>query len=173
MINIDCNREVLNEFNILKKLHHPLIIDIQEVLEEPKKFYIIEEICMGGDVAHALTSKPAFSEEEAAHIIKAALLTLSHIHSKGIVHRNIKPGNFVFKKTGVKLPKLIDFGSAVDLSSKHLKEKLPLQRIVGQPAYMSPEMLKECYNEKTDIWSLGIMLFELLSNKLPFDASTD
>lgn len=54
MINIDNNREVLNEYNILKKIYHPLIVDIHEVLEEPKKLYIIEELCMGGDVAHAL-----------------------------------------------------------------------------------------------------------------------
>lgn len=119
MINIDCNRDLLNEFNILKKIYHPVIIDIHEVLEEPKKFYLIEELCMGGDVAHALTSRPCYSEEEAAYIIKGALLALTYCHKKNIIHWNIKPGNFVFKKTGAKLAKLIDFGSAVDLNSKN------------------------------------------------------
>lgn len=71
------------------------------------------------------------------------------------------------------MAKLIDFGSSVDLNSKFQKEKLPLSRVVGLPSYMAPEMLKECYNEKADIWSLGVMLFELLSNKLPFEGSTD
>lgn len=54
MINIDCNRELLNEFNILRKIYHPLIVDIQEVLEEPKKLYLIEEVLMGGDLAQGL-----------------------------------------------------------------------------------------------------------------------
>jgi len=131
MINIDCNRDLLNEFNILKKLYHPLIIDIHEILEEPKKLYLIEELCMGGDVQQVLQTKTIFNEVEAAHIIKGALIAIAYCHNKGIVHRNIKSANFVFKKTGNKMTKLIDFGSAVDLNSKHQKEKLPLSRIVG------------------------------------------
>lgn len=105
--------------------------------------------------------------------MKGALLSLAYLHRKQIVHRNVKPGNFVFKRNGTKMAKLIDFGSAVDLNSKYQKEKLPLSRIVGQPAYMAPEMLKECYNEKADMWSLGIVMYELLSNRHPFEASTD
>ena len=86
---------------------------------------------MGGDVAHALSNRPSFNEEEAAHIIKGALLALAYLHNKGIIHRNIKAGNFVFKKTGAKFAKLIDFGSAVDLNSKHQKEQIPLTKIIG------------------------------------------
>ena len=71
------------------------------------------------------------------------------------------------------MTKLIDFGSSVDLNSKHQKEKLPLSRIVGQPSYMAPEVLKESYTEKADMWSLGVMMYELLSGKLPFVAQTD
>lgn len=119
MINIDCNRDLLNEFNILKKLYHPLIIDIHEILEEPKKLYLIEELCMGGDLAHAMASRTCYNEEEAAHIVKGALISLAYLHKKQIVYRNIKPGNFVFKKTGAKMAKLIDFGTAVDLTSKN------------------------------------------------------
>lgn len=100
-------------------------------------------------------------------------MAIAYCHKRQIVHRNIKPGNFVFKKTGSKMAKLIDFGSAVDLNSKHQKERLPLNRVVGLPSHMAPEMLKECYNEKVDIWSLGVTMFELLSNKLPFDGTTD
>ncbi len=74
---------------------------------------------MGGDIAHALQSRACYSEEEAAHIVKGALLALAYLHRKQIVHRNIKPGNFVFKRGGTKMAKLIDFGSAVDLNSKH------------------------------------------------------
>lgn len=82
LINIDCNRELLNEFNVLKKLYHPLIIDIHEVLEEPKKLYLIEELCMGGDVAHALEARSSYSEEEAAHIIKGVLIAINYLHRK-------------------------------------------------------------------------------------------
>jgi serine/threonine protein kinase len=83
MITIDCYKELLNEISILKKLYHPLIIDAQEVVEEPKKLYLIEELCMGGDVANALSNRPTFSEEEAAHIIKGALMALAYCHDKG------------------------------------------------------------------------------------------
>ncbi len=93
--------------------------------------YLIEELCMGGDLAHSLASRSSYNEEETAHLIKGGLITLSYLHKKGIIHRNIKPGNFVYKKTGAKMAKLIDFGSAVDLNSKHHKESLPLTKIIG------------------------------------------
>lgn len=169
MINIDCCKDLLNEMNILKKLYHPMIIDIYEVLEEPKKFYLIEELCMGGDVAACLANRPCYSEEETAYIVKGALLSIAYCHQKRIVHRNIKPGNFVFKKTGAKMAKLIDFGNSADLT----RHSLPLKEIIGVPCYMAPEVLNEAYNEKADIWSLGVMTYELLSKRLPFDASCD
>eukprot|EP00347_Sterkiella_histriomuscorum_P009181 403342210 len=169
MVNIDCARDVLNEINILKKLYHPQVVDIYEVLEEPKKYYIILEICIGGDIQQGLQSRPSYNEEEAAHIIQGVLIALSYCHRKGIVHRNIKPGNIMFKNSSSKMPKLIDFGSAADLT----REKLPLSKIVGQLAYMAPEVLEENYTEKADIWATGVVMYELLSNKVPFDASTD
>ncbi|CDW81704.1 calcium-dependent protein [Stylonychia lemnae] len=75
----------------------------------------------------------------------------------------------MFKHANSKFPKLIDFGSAADLQ----REKLPLTKIIGQLSYMSPELIDEQYDEKADIWALGVVMFELLSNNLPFDASTD
>jgi len=74
---------------------------------------------MGGDLAQGLQSKACYTEEEAAYIVKGALLSLAYLHRKQVVHRNVKPGNFVFKRSGAKMPKLIDFGSAVDLNSKY------------------------------------------------------
>ena len=124
---------------------------------------------MGGDVGCALSNRPVFSEEEAAYIIKGALIAVTYCHEKNIVYRNIKPSNFVFKRTGSKFAKLIDFGSSADLS----REPLPLNKMVGVPCYMAPEMLNESYNQNIDIWGVGVMMYELLSKNLPFDATSD
>jgi len=169
LINIDCYKEMLNEVNILKRLYHPCVVDICEVLEEPKKLYLLEEPCMGGDLANNLATRPVFNEEEAAHIIKSALQGLAYCHKNKVVHRNLKPGDLILKKSGGRMVKLIDFGGAADLNIEHT----PLSKVVGVPCYMAPEVLKECYNEKADIWSIGVLTYELLSGKLPFDGESD
>lgn len=91
---------------------------------------------------------------------------VSYVHDKGIVHRDIKPENIMFSdKRITSEPKLIDFGLSNKYDTKHLKR---LKTFVGTPIYLPPEILEGEYDEKCDVWSLGILLYILLCGYPPF-----
>lgn len=85
---------------------------------------------------------------------------LSHCHANGVIHRDIKPENIMLTKSNK--VRLIDFGLSLIKTQKTVNE------VAGTPYYMSPEMLNSRYDEKTDIWSLGVLLYVLVSGYLPF-----
>jgi calcium-dependent protein kinase len=94
--------------------------------------------------------------------MKKLLRAITHCHSNGVVHRDIKPENIMIGGDGE--IKLIDFG----LSEKSVKKDASLHTIAGTPYYMAPEVLEGDYNFKCDIWSLGVLMYVLLSGYLPF-----
>lgn len=123
--------------------------------------YIVMERCDSTLYGH-LDAQPRLTEKWLAQCFQQMLLGVSQIHSVGIVHRDIKPDNFLVKG-GV--PKLCDFG----LSAVLHKDELLLEGVVGTAPYMSPEMLAEDdYDEKTDLWSFGVVAYVLLLGKFPY-----
>ncbi len=153
-----------NEITILKSVDHPNIIKLYECYYDTNYYYMVEEYLPGGDLYDYVKKQKYFSEKKAAFIIYQILSALNHLHSKRIVHRDLKPENIVFIETASNdlLIKLIDFGTSVYLKSDHLTQEL------GTIYYIAPEVFKNYYNEKADIWSTGIILYTMLCGHPPF-----
>ena len=171
----DKNR-IVQEVNILHELHHPNIVKYYDRIIDKKntKLYIVMEYCPGGDLSQLIKrnrkTNQYFSEDIIWKIFSqvSSALYACHTHKDGIIlHRDIKPSNiFIDQENNIKLG---DFGLSRILN----KEINFAVSRVGTPYYMSPEQIENIkYNEKSDIWSLGCFLYELVTFHPPFEAST-
>ena len=158
-----------HEIEILRKISHPNIINIFEIFEDYKQYYIICEYCEGGELFSIISRKGFFSEKEAAKIIQQILQAVNYLHTNNIIHRDLKPENIIFVSNDKDIIKLIDFGTAIEVKDKGKK----LKKIIGTPYYIAPEVLKENYNEKCDVWSCGVILFILLCGYPPFNGRSN
>ena len=165
-------KETLNEAIILKKLDHPNIIKFKEVFIQRKPveaLNIVTEYADGGDLEQKIKeqkNKP-FTEAEILDYFTQICLALQHLHKKKIIHRDLKSGNVFLMKSGI--VKLGDFGISKGLKSSRDKAVT----MVGTPYYLSPEIiLNKPYDAKSDIWALGVLLYELLTFKMPFNAQS-
>jgi calcium-dependent protein kinase len=100
------------EVGILKQLDHPNIVKIYEVFEDPKRFYIVTELCKGGEVFDEILRRDHFSEKDAAGVVKQVLEAVSYCHGEKVVHRDLKPENLLFDEEGGDVIKVIDFGTS-------------------------------------------------------------
>ncbi|CAD8069397.1 unnamed protein product [Paramecium sonneborni] len=160
-----------NEIYILQKLDHPNIIKFHEVYQNRVNFYICMDYCQGGELVDWIPKKyKNFHESNIQEIMRKIISAVAYIHDEGIVHRDIKAENIMItsKKDDAE-PKLIDFGLANKFDSTKLRR---LKSFVGTPMYMAPEVIQGKYDEKCDIWSLGVLLFTLLSGHMPFHGET-
>ena len=163
-----------NEVEILRKISHPNIVNIFEIYEDSKKFYIMMEICEGGELFEAISEQGSFSEGDCANIMKSLLAAVNYLHGKNIVHRDLKPENIMLTKNLSKMKnkkyeiKLIDFGSA-----KQFEPHTKMNKFIGTSYYIAPEVLKENYDEKCDIWSCGVILYILLCGYPPFNGNSN
>lgn len=124
------------------------------------------EYCPHGELFDLIAAKAekdgVFNESEAADIMQKLLQAITHCHSLKIAHRDIKPENVMIGKS--KEIKLIDFG----LSKRSKKGASKMKTVVGTPYYVAPEVLQGKYSYECDVWSLGVLLYILLSGYLPF-----
>ena len=165
--------DVLNESNILAKLDHQNIIKLYDVFEskKPKNMInIVTEYADGGDLSEKIKERKNknsnFTESEILDYFTQICLAINHIHEKKIIHRDLKSGNIFLMKNG--FVKLGDFGIAKGLQRTIDKAKT----MVGTPYYLSPEILEgKAYDAKSDIWSLGVLLYEMMTFKMPFNAN--
>ena len=163
--------EIKNEIEILKKLDHPKILKILEFFNTRNKYYILTEYCPEGELFNEITKVGQFSEVQAAFIIYQLLQIVKYCHKMRIIHRDIKPENVMItkrEKNGCLQVKLIDFGTA-KIFSENNKEK----GFVGSSYYMAPEVIKRKYDEKCDLWSIGVIMYILLTGRPPFDGEDD
>lgn len=124
--------------------------------------YLVMEYCSGGHLLQKLCErKEALSEKEAAKILKDLLDACMHFHDISLVHRDIKPENIMFDCHDH--IKLIDFGLAT-----HTNKVSEREHIAGSPYYIAPECLEGRYEPSCDIWSLGVLLYLLVTGNLPF-----
>ena len=162
-------RKLFLEVNILSKLAHPNIMEIYEFYEDKANFYIVSELCKGGELFDKMTEKGTFKEAEACPIMLQLVSAICYSHSNNIVHRDLKPENIMLDKVG-KSPiiKLIDWGGA-----RYFSKNKKMTTIKGTPYYIAPEVIGEVYDEKCDIWSLGVIFYVLLCGYPPFNGDTD
>ena len=157
---------IQQETLIMGHLNNTNIVRVYEVVNTVNNIYIIQEYCDGGDISNEVETRK-FTEKEVFRILYDILNALAVLQSNGIMHRDIKPAN-IFLNKGVY--KLGDFGFARmnDYSQEPLEDFL-----VGTPLYMSPQCLQSVpYTEKTDMWSLGITVYELLYGEVPWLCSS-
>eukprot|EP01017_Pseudomicrothorax_dubius_P003273 TRINITY_DN10426_c0_g1_i7.p1 TRINITY_DN10426_c0_g1~~TRINITY_DN10426_c0_g1_i7.p1 ORF type:complete len:428 (-),score=113.13 TRINITY_DN10426_c0_g1_i7:461-1744(-) len=161
--------KLINEVQILKSLDHPNIIKIFEFYQDERSFYIVTELCTGGELFDKIIESKNFNEQKAADIIRDVLSAVAYCHDNRIVHRDLKPENLLLENnTSEARIKVIDFGlSKVYDPSKKLRHKL------GTVYYIAPEVLKMQYDEKCDVWSCGVITYILLSGFPPFNAQKD
>ena len=150
------------------QLSHPNIVSVLDVDETDEYHILVTEVVHGVNLKeHILKNSPLDIDE----VIRIAMMTLrgiEHAHDRGIIHRDIKPQNILLDTNG--RVKITDFGIAKALSETRMTET---NQVIGSVQYISPEQAKgQNTDERTDIYSFGVMLFELLTGRLPYEAET-
>jgi len=154
------------EGRVIRRLDHPNIVRVFDHAIEADQAYIAMEFIDGETLEHCTTFANLLPIHEVVGIIFKCCLALDHAFRQGVVHRDIKPANIMVDKAGN--VKLTDFGLALDLNRQGHDDSTFIMG-VGSPTYMSPEQIKEYpLDQKTDLYSLGVVLYELLTGRLPF-----
>ena len=162
------------EAKLLASLNHPNIAVIYDIIEHDEGIaYLILEYVPGQTLAERIAHDP-LNLEEALSIGQQIAEAVSAAHDKGVIHRDLKPGNIKITPEGK--VKVLDFGLAKTSMSKVRSEEITVTqpgRIMGTPAYMSPEQARgRDTDHRTDIWSFGCIMYEMLTGHLPFEGET-
>jgi serine/threonine protein kinase len=160
----DTVKRFIREAQSAGNLHHPNIITIYEVGRENDQTFIVMQYVDGNSLKEAISSGKRFSPEEVVDLMTCMCDALEFAHQKKIIHRDIKPGNILLDKQG--RPFIVDFGVAyVEMSTMTQSGA-----IVGTPSYMSPEQIMgHTVDARADIFSLGVIIYEMLTGKRPFE----
>ncbi|KAI9311248.1 kinase-like domain-containing protein [Dichotomocladium elegans] len=161
---------IRTELAILKKLNHPHVVSLYEVLDDPENdsLYMVFEMAHKGVLMNveADTVAKSYSNDDARHFFRQMILGIEYLHYSNVVHRDIKPDNLLLSKDGVL--KIVDFG----VSEMFDKESDRLKKSAGSPAFMAPELCKTGHGDisgkAADIWSMGVTLYCLVYGHLPF-----
>ncbi|XP_028846327.1 striated muscle preferentially expressed protein kinase isoform X2 [Denticeps clupeoides] len=155
---------VLQEYDILKSLHHDKIMALHEAYVTPRYLVLIAEFCAGKEILYSLTDRFRYSEDDVVGYVVQILQGLDYLHNRRILHLDLKTDNIIV--TYMNVVKIIDFGSAQTFNPLFLKQFSPP---IGTMEYMSPEMLKgDVVGPPADIWSVGVLTYIMLSGRSPF-----
>ncbi|CAH1165914.1 unnamed protein product [Phyllotreta striolata] len=163
--------QLKNEVAILQNLSHPGVVNLERMFETPERIFVVMEK-LKGDMLEMILShdKGRLTERVTKFIITQILVALKHLHSKNIVHCDLKPEN-VLLSSDSEYPqvKLCDFGFARIIGEKSFRRS-----VVGTPAYLAPEVLRnKGYNRSLDMWSVGVIIYVSLSGTFPFNEDED
>ncbi|GAB5359095.1 hypothetical protein AAMO2058_000515000 [Amorphochlora amoebiformis] len=155
------------EIEILRSLDHKHICRLKDVYYTDYAVYLFLEYMSGGDLLQHIVKQKTFTEEDARHIIQQIAMTLEYIHGKGVIHRDLKPDNIIYRSEKPHSDVVLaDFGLAKQTDASRYAQSL-----CGTPLYLSPEMIRgPTYDSQCDMWSLGVILFVVLSGRPPFYA---
>ena len=164
--NNNLNQNIIQEIDILKILEHSNIINLFEFYEGKFNYYLVTEYCMNGNLFDFIRKSPnLISESRASVILFQILSAINYCHSKKIIHRDIKPENIMLDMkltSGYPLVKIIDFGTSKIIENEYENE------FIGTPYFIAPEVIKKQYNNKCDLWSIGVLLYFIITKKRPF-----
>ena len=164
-------KEIFNEINILRMMDHPNILKLFEFYSNPKEFSIVTELCPMGELFDQIINTGPFDEKYSAYILYQIFSAVNYCHKMNIIHRDLKPENILIVNkgdNGYPFIKVCDFGT-----SKIFEAGLAENKIVGSSYYIAPEVLNKNYNEKCDVWSCGVIMYILLSQRPPFGGRDD
>ncbi|OAY80097.1 CBL-interacting serine/threonine-protein kinase 21, partial [Ananas comosus] len=155
---------VKREISTMKLLHHPNIVQIYEVIATKTKIYLVMEYVSGGQLSHKLNYLNSLDEREARKYFQQLIDAVDYCHARGVYHRDLKPENLLLDHKGNL--KVSDFGLSVLRKPGDL-----LTTACGSPSYVAPEVIvhKNYDGAAADLWSCGVILFEILAGFLPFD----
>jgi len=153
------------EVMIQRELDHPNVAKLYEVFKDKIKFYLVLELCTGGELFERIVEAGgAFSEGMGARYVTQLLHAVNYLHNHHFVHRDLKPENLLLQNKAEDAPlKVIDFGCARSFTPGQA-----MTTGIGTPLYLAPQVLFGSYNEKCDIWSCGAITYVLLSGVAPF-----
>lgn len=147
---------------------HSNVVTLESTHEDKDYVHIVMELCGGGELFDHIVEAQHFTEKKAATIFRKMVEVVNHCHELGVMHRDLKPENFLLtSKTDGEL-KLTDFGLGV-----FFKHGERFRDLVGSPYYVAPEVLRKNYSHEADMWSLGVILYILLSGLPPFWGDTE
>ncbi|KAL6506152.1 Calcium-dependent protein kinase 17 [Orobanche gracilis] len=154
-------------------MHHltgqPNIVELKGAYEDKHSVHLVMELCAGGELFDRIIAKGHYTERAAASLLRTIVQIVHTCHSMGVIHRDLKPENFLLLNKDENSPlKATDFGLSV-----FFKEGEVFKDIVGSAYYIAPEVLKRRYGPEVDIWSIGVMLYILLSGVPPFWAESE
>jgi serine/threonine protein kinase len=154
---------LINERKIMSETNFPFIVQLRYAFQTSEKLYMIMDFINGGELFFHLRKEKRFTEEKTRFYSAEILLALNYLHSIEIVYRDLKPENILLDSDGH--IKLTDFG----LSKKFFSGNEKTFSLCGTPEYLAPEIL-QCtgHNNSVDYWSLGILIYEMLSGNPPF-----
>ncbi|CAK82168.1 unnamed protein product (macronuclear) [Paramecium tetraurelia] len=155
---------VTREIQILKKVRHPNLVQLYEIIETPKQLFLVMEYVNGGELFDYIVQNQRIKDVEAIRFYSQLISGIEYLHKLQIVHRDLKPENLILEGRG-KI-KIIDFG----LSNFYHQDEL-LKTACGSPCYAAPEMIagKKYNGLHIDIWSSGVILFAMMAGYLPFE----
>jgi serine/threonine protein kinase len=173
-IEID-NKDMLleqlrKEIEILQHLQHPNIVRFEDVIETADKIFVVMELIQGGELFEYLLDRGPLAEDVALHVFRQVMGAITYMHDRGVVHRDLKAENLLLVDPAAEYPtvKLIDFGFSTIL--RHTLTG----SFLGTGGYLAPEIRQQrMYSESVDIWAAGVLLYLLLSCRLPFNADVE
>jgi len=164
-----------NEIKIMSVTKHPRIVELRGIYDSPDTLFIVMDLLEGGELYDEIIRREVFTEKEASYVLKQLLEALAYLHDKGFVHRDLKLENLLLCSKNTLDIKVADFGL-----SRHINPGSRANTACGTPFYVAPDILLADnsfgYGPEVDMWAVGVILYILLSGRLPFsggDADDD
>jgi tetratricopeptide (TPR) repeat protein len=164
----DDRRRFVNEARLVAQLHHPNIVDIYGIVEDGMDVYLVFEFVEGRTLQDALKSGGPMDLAPARGVLKEMAAAVEHAHERGVIHRDLKPSNVMQTPEG--RIKVMDFGVA-RLAKDSMTRHSMTNTVAGTPPYMAPEQEQGTVRRESDVYALGVCLYEMTTGQLPFSGS--